>query len=748
MPTLRSSLIAMLVMGAIGCSVDNNLVGTNPTPSDAAAEAAPTPNANASGGAGGGAVGGAVGSGGVAGEASGGTTAIAGTTATAGSAQPDGAVSDSAAKPDAAIDRGLGGASGAAGDGTSGGSGGASMGSGGATSGSGGAANRDAAVTNSGGTLSGGFTNSSGGQSGSAGTTVGSSLPSCDGGVLSLQAVWPLPTTISAWPWAIAVDGQGNVYVAGSFDVSASFGTVVLTSNGPQDMFLAKFDSTGALVYANRYGGPSFDDASPALAVDDVGNAYFGGGFGQTLDFGGGTTPLVALTSDAFVAKIGPTGQTLWAQRFGWAGETWANGGSGYVYSIAIAPGGDPVIAGAAGATITLGSTNWTSAGTNSQPFVARLKSADGSVVWGAASGGTFDTGQMFVSVDSQGRTFVAGQALSGGGAWGTGVGTYRVGFDASGKPMWSRFDQPSLPMGMTVDAAGRLVVVEDTLDPTAPVTIGTTTFSAVNSALVLLFSPIDGTLISGAQISETAPWGVVADTRGNSLVTGTYWDPPAWGSASLPRSGDQPLFLAAVDGTSKPAGLAGLGTTTGAQPTGIAMDRSGSGRIFVAASLNAATTSTVGPIAAGPFIGVFGPDPCVTGGGPQGSMTGNASDHGDLPPDGSPPVTQPDAGTPGPCPASSALAVNGAACPVQRGCAYGSECCICIPTPCGGRSTTWTCTTLAAPDPGCPSSPPANGVACSTSGLQCTYCASGGRQLATCTAAGWQSGYAQLLCN
>ena len=274
----------------------------------------------------------------------------------------------------------------------SGGSGGASNGFGGATSGLGGAANGGTAATNSGGT--GGFASSSGGQSGSGGTTVASSVASCDAGILSLQAVWPMPST-NGWPWAIAVDGLGNVYAAGSFEGSASFGNVVLTSNGPEDMFLAKFDSTGALVYANHYGGDSFDDESPALAVDDVGNAYLGGGFGQTLDFGGGTTPLVALTSDAFVAKIGPTGQTIWAQRFGWDGETWANGGGAYIYAIATAPGGDPVIAGTAGATITLGSTNWTSAGTNSQPFVARLKSADGSVVWGAASGGTFDTDQL-----------------------------------------------------------------------------------------------------------------------------------------------------------------------------------------------------------------------------------------------------------------------------------------------------------------------------------------------------------------
>ena len=598
------------------------------------------------------------------------------------------------------------------------------------------------------GTFSRSITSTSEDQSSSRSATATSGVPACDGGVLSLQAVWPMPATVTPLlGGAIAVDGKGNVYVAGAFDGSASFGSVVLASSGPQDMFLAKYDATGALVYANRYGGDSFDDSSPALAVDEAGNAYLGGDFGQTLDFGGGTKPLVALTSDAFVAKIGPTGQTVWAQRFGWDGETWVNYGGGIVYAIAVAPGGDPVIAGTSGGTITLGSTNWTSAGTGSQPFVARLRSADGSVVWGAASGGTFDTDHTVVTVDSQNRTFVAGRALSGGGAWGTGVGTYRVGFDATGEPTWSRFDPTSYPAGTTVDSMGRLVVVEDVLAPTAPVTIGTTSFSALDSALVLLLSPIDGTLVSGAQISPAYPWGVAADTRGNTLVTGSYWYHLTWGGVSLPASGDQPLFVAAVDGTSQPAALAGLGTGTAAQPYGIAMDTSGSGRIFVSASVATAAASSVGPIDAGPFIAAFGPDPCVTGGGPQGSMTGDASDHGDLPPDGSAPVTQPDSGSPAPCPASSAQAVNGAACPVQMGCAYGSECCICIPSPCGGQATTWTCTTLAARDPGCPQSPPTDGVACSTLDLQCTYCAAGGRQVATCTAAGWQSGYAQLLC-
>jgi hypothetical protein len=123
----------MLVMGTIGCSAaDNSLVGTNLTPSDAAAGTAAMPDANASGGAGGGvadavgsggAVGGALSSGGVADGAVGSGGAAGGASgATAGrgdSAQSDGAVADLPTRPEAAIDRGLGGDSPRIGDSSS-----------------------------------------------------------------------------------------------------------------------------------------------------------------------------------------------------------------------------------------------------------------------------------------------------------------------------------------------------------------------------------------------------------------------------------------------------------------------------------------------------------------------------------------------------------------------------------------------------------------------------------------------------
>ena len=75
-----------------------------------------------------------------------------------------------------------------------------------------------------------------------------------------------------------------------------------------------------------------------------------------------------------------------------------------------------------------------------------------------------------------------------------------------------------------------------------------------------MLFSPTDGTLLSGFDIGDTFVFqrsGAV-DGHGNSLVTGTYWPSPRGrrpvGSLSLPAGSqnNQPLFLAVLDGLSR----------------------------------------------------------------------------------------------------------------------------------------------------------------------------------------------------
>lgn len=81
-----------------------------------------------------------------------------------------------------------------------------------------------------------------------------------------------------------AVDGSGNIYVTGSFNrVCGCGGHVTFDAGGPNettltgvgsaDAFVAKYDSSGALVWAKSASTTVYDDAF-GIAVDAAGNSY------------------------------------------------------------------------------------------------------------------------------------------------------------------------------------------------------------------------------------------------------------------------------------------------------------------------------------------------------------------------------------------------------------------------------------------------------------------------------------------
>ena len=176
----------------------------------------------------------------------------------------------------------------------------------------------------------------------------------------------------------IAVDGAGNSYVTGFFEVSATFGAgetneTILTSAGNRDIFVAKYDASGDLVWAKRAGGTIADFAS-GIAVNGSGNSYVSGQFAGSATFGVGETSETTLTTaggrDIFVAKYDASGDLVWAKR---AGGTGADSASG----IAVDGADNSYVTGdfAGSATFGAGETNETTLPSAGAPdiFVAKF---------------------------------------------------------------------------------------------------------------------------------------------------------------------------------------------------------------------------------------------------------------------------------------------------------------------------------------------------------------------------------------
>ncbi|WP_456415529.1 SBBP repeat-containing protein [Oceanithermus profundus] len=104
------------------------------------------------------------------------------------------------------------------------------------------------------------------------------------------------------------VDAAGDVFVYGS--TAGSFPGQ--TNAGLDDVFVAKLNGSGSLLWLTQFGGPGRESAGQ-IVVDASGNVYLLGSTNGSLN---GQTAFG--DSDLFVAKLtGSTGDMVWATQFG-----------------------------------------------------------------------------------------------------------------------------------------------------------------------------------------------------------------------------------------------------------------------------------------------------------------------------------------------------------------------------------------------------------------------------------------------
>lgn len=120
---------------------------------------------------------------------------------------------------------------------------------------------------------------------------------------------------------SIGVDPNGNVFTAGHFwTVNADFdpgaGSFLLSSAGNIDLFISKLDPNGNFLWAIRIGSIAGEEVK-SLKVDQGGNVITTGLVGTpVVDFDPGPGVFNLTSLSAFILKLDPNGNFVWAKQF------------------------------------------------------------------------------------------------------------------------------------------------------------------------------------------------------------------------------------------------------------------------------------------------------------------------------------------------------------------------------------------------------------------------------------------------
>jgi hypothetical protein len=331
---------------------------------------------------------------------------------------------------------------------------------------------------------------------------------------------------------AVAVDGAGNITLTGSFQGSVSFGGPALTSRGGDDIFVARFDAAGTPVWSRGYG-TTRDDEGKDVASDASGSIAVTGHYGAAIDFGAGATGFVG-SVDYFLLKLDMNGAYKWNRV---AGSTNIDEGFG----VAMDAAGNVVATGSFFSTVNLGGSALVSAGL-SDAFAVKYD-ANGVHQWSTRFGvsGISEAGQG-IGVDASGAVVMTG----------TDKGAFLVKYDAAGVKQWNRSFVSSVSMqglDLAVSSAGTIAMT-GTLQGATNFGGGQLTSSGSNDIFLAVYDAIGVHRWSQhfGSTGDDGGYGCTFDAGGALIATGIFSSTVGFGGAPLISLGNADLYLVKFD--------------------------------------------------------------------------------------------------------------------------------------------------------------------------------------------------------
>jgi uncharacterized delta-60 repeat protein len=321
------------------------------------------------------------------------------------------------------------------------------------------------------------------------------------------------PASEEDWPWDIALDSSGNVYVTGwstGVDTKSDFTTI-------------KYNNKGKRIWVARYNGPANGyDHAYALALDSAGNVYVTG-----------WCQGIATNEDYTIVKYDNNGNQLWVARYNGPAS-----GQDRASAIAVDNIGNIYVTGwSAGENVSLDFTTIKYDSNGNQLWVARYD--------GPANG---EDKASAIALDSMGYIYVTGSSMGNG----TGTDYATVKYDSKGNQIWvARYDGPASgadeAVALAIDSAGYVYVTGSSIGIDTYQDYATVKYDSNGNQIWVA-------RYNGSENGEDTPSKIALDGLGNIYVTG-------WSTGNNQRydfatikydnSGNQ-IWLARFDG---PAG-------------------------------------------------------------------------------------------------------------------------------------------------------------------------------------------------
>gem|GEM_PF-3672853 len=130
------------------------------------------------------------------------------------------------------------------------------------------------------------------------------------------NALWAL--NIEGVIRKVETDNYGNACVFGLYSGSLTIGGTSVASNGGDDLFAAKFDPLGNLLWLRSYGGNENESAGDMI-VDQYDNLYITGSYRNAITFDSfSLTDTSAFIYRFFLTKLNTAGNVLWTDEGHW----------------------------------------------------------------------------------------------------------------------------------------------------------------------------------------------------------------------------------------------------------------------------------------------------------------------------------------------------------------------------------------------------------------------------------------------